>query len=59
MRKLISETEHAVSDGRKTFHKKDIAEVPNSVANNQVNLQAKENATRVNNQLQSVKRQRR
>ena len=56
VRKLVSETDHTVSDGKKTFHKKDIAEVPYSVANNQVNLQAKEIASRVDNRMKDIKR---
>ena len=56
IRKLANEREHTVSDGSKIFHKKDVAEVPNSVANNQVDSQAREIAQKVKSQLKNVKR---
>ncbi len=56
IRKLANETENSVSDGSKTFHKKDVAEIPNSVVNGQVNLQAREIASRVESQMKNVKR---
>ena len=56
VRPLVAETEHTVSDGTKIFHKKDVAEVHNSVMSNQANLQAKEIAERVNQKVKDVKR---
>ena len=56
IRKLVGETVHTVSDWTKTFHENDVAEVPISVANNQVNLRAKEIAKKVDIQLKNVKR---
>ncbi len=55
VRPLVAETKHTVSDGMKVFHKKDVAEVHNSVMSNQVDLQAKEIAERVNQKFKNVK----
>ena len=56
IRKLVNETEHTISDGRKTFHKKDVAEVSHSVVKNQVELQAREIAERVEKNMKNLKR---
>ena len=56
IRPIISETEHTVFDGKKVFHKKDVAEVDNTVKLNRDRLQAKEIADRVEQKEKSVKR---
>ena len=45
-----------VSDGKKVFHKKDVAEVDNTVKSNRDRFQAKETAERVEQKEKSVKR---
>ncbi len=52
----MSETERTVSDGKKVFHKKDVAEVDNTVKLNRDLSQAKETAERVEQKEKSVKR---
>ena len=54
--KLESETKHNVSDRKKIFHKKDIAEIRNSVANNQDASPAKEVTGREHKMMKNVNR---
>ena len=56
IRSIISETKHTVSDGKKVFHKKDVAEVNNTVKLNRDRFQAKEIADGVEQKEKSVKR---
>ena len=52
----MSETDHTVFEGRKVFHKKDFAEISNTVVCNRGMLQAKEILEKVNNKEKEVVR---
>ena len=56
IRPKVCETEHTVFAGKKVFHKKDVAEVQNTVKLNRDNLQAKEITESEDEKEKSVKR---